>query len=204
MFCVTSRSLASAEALTTRISAEHPVATIAAAAIDQEAPGLVDQLRQLAPGIVVHTAGPYQRQDYRVARACIAAGCHYVDLADAREFVANFAALDPEARRAGVILVSGASTLPGISSAVVDEYRSDFLQIEDVETSIAPAHQTPRGIGTVQAGLSYCGEAFETWSEGQWRTVHGSRRSSDGRSGGALPEPAMCRTSPCFRISYQG
>ena len=50
------------------------------------------------PAVLINATGPYQRQDYRLARACIAAGVHYLDLADARDFVPGIAALDAEAR----------------------------------------------------------------------------------------------------------
>ena len=53
--------------------------------------------------------GPYQGQDYRLARPASPRGVHYVDLADARAFVTGIAALDEAARRAGVLVVSGAS-----------------------------------------------------------------------------------------------
>lgn len=148
-------------------------AAVSGSAIDQNSTGLADRLRELDPTVVIHTAGPYQGQDYRVAKACINAGCHYVDLADGRQFVAGFDVLDAEAKAAGVVLISGASTLPGISGSVVDELRDRFRQIERIETSIAPAHQTPRGLGTVRAVLSYCGAPFDTWRDGEWRTVHG-------------------------------
>src|SRR5690606_5596749 len=46
-------------------------------------------LAALRPDIVIHTSGPYQSQGYHVAKACIAQDCHYIDLADAREFVAG-------------------------------------------------------------------------------------------------------------------
>jgi len=168
---VTSRSIERASELASGL--QDQAATVSSSVIDQDAPGLVDRLRELHPTVVIHTAGPYQGQDYRVAQACIDAGCHYVDLADGRNFVAGFDALDAAAKDAGVVLVSGASTLPGVSSAVVDELRGRFQRIETIETSIAPAHQTPRGLGTVRAVLSYCGEPFDTWRDGKWRTVHG-------------------------------
>jgi hypothetical protein len=60
-----------------------------------------------------------------------------------------------------------------VSSAVVDDLRDRFSQIDSIATSIAPAHQTPRGLGTVRAVLSYCGAPFKTWQDGEWRTVHG-------------------------------
>ena len=168
---VTSRSEARAESLVAELR-DQPAA-VSAAAVDQDAQELVDRLRELNPTVVIHTAGPYQGQDYGVAQACIDVGCHYVDLADGRQFVAGFDSLDAAAQEVGVVLVTGASTLPGVSSAVVNQMRDRFQSIERIETSIAPAHQTPRGLGTVHAVLSYCGMPFEVWRDGQWHTVHG-------------------------------
>src|SRR5204863_1695417 len=76
------------------------------------------ELLQRKPALLINASGPYQAQDYRVARPCIAAGVHYVDLADARGFVTGIGALDEEAKRAGVLVVSGASTVPALSAAV--------------------------------------------------------------------------------------
>lgn len=53
-----------------------------------------------------------------MARACIALGCHYVNLADARAFVAGIDALDADARSGNVLVVSGASSVPCLTSAV--------------------------------------------------------------------------------------
>jgi len=141
--------------------------------LDIRSPNLAATLCDIGANVVVHTAGPFQAQDYAVARACIAAACHYVDLADGREFVRDFATLDTDARAAGITLVAGASTLPGISSAVLEAVRPRYRTIECVEISIAPAHQTPRGLGTVSAVLSYCGRPFTSLRDGCWDTVYG-------------------------------
>ncbi len=85
------------------------------------APGLAERLRGAAPDLVIHTCGPFQGQDYRVAEACIDAGVDYIDLADGREFVAGIEALSERASTSGVVTVSGASSVPGPSSAAVDE-----------------------------------------------------------------------------------
>jgi hypothetical protein len=55
---------------------------------------------------------------FSVARSCIAAGANYVDLADNRAWVCGVAAdasLDAAARAAGVAVIAGASTVPGLS-----------------------------------------------------------------------------------------
>jgi hypothetical protein len=146
---------------------------VGSAAIDQDVDDVARRLTALDADVVIHTAGPYQGQDYAVARACIEAGCHYIDLADGRAFVGQFGRLDAAAKRAGVSLVTGASTLPGISGAVVDAHRGRFDRIDSIETVIAPAHQTPRGPGTVAAVLGYCGEPFRSLREGEWKQVYG-------------------------------
>jgi saccharopine dehydrogenase-like NADP-dependent oxidoreductase len=46
-----------------------------------------EDLRASGAFAVVDAAGPFQGAQYRLARAAIAAGMHYVDLADARDFV---------------------------------------------------------------------------------------------------------------------
>src|SRR5262245_21998671 len=37
-------------------------------------------LGRILPAVLINATGPYQAQDYRIARACIAAGVHYIDL----------------------------------------------------------------------------------------------------------------------------
>lgn len=143
------------------------------AELDLGAADFGDKLRELNADLVIHTAGPFQGQEYAVASACIDAGCNYVDLADGRDFVVGFTSLNERAVAAGVTLVTGASTLPGLSSAVVTSLRDRFEALREVAISIAPAHRTPRGLSTVSAVLSYCGRPFKQLRNGRWTTVHG-------------------------------
>ena len=64
-----------------------------ARAIDASDARLALQLRKLGIRTVIHTAGPFQGQDYHVARAAIEAGAHYLDIADGRAFVTGIKAL---------------------------------------------------------------------------------------------------------------
>lgn len=132
------------------------------------------RLKEASPAIVIHCAGPFQGQDYRVAHAALAAGAHYIDLADGRGFVARFSDdLDAQARAAGRLAVCGASTLPALSSAVVDELGKRFREIHDVRIAIAPGQRAPRGAATIAAVLSYCGKPFQWLADGQWRDAWG-------------------------------
>jgi hypothetical protein len=107
---------------------------------------------------VVNTCGPFQLRQYTVAHACIAAKSHYIDLADGRSFVTGIIALAKEAEQAGVWVISGASTVPGLSSAVLEHYRPEFTRIDSLRFGISPGQKAERGLATTQAILTYIGK----------------------------------------------
>jgi Saccharopine dehydrogenase NADP binding domain len=122
--------------------------------------------------ILIHTAGPFQQQDYRVARAAIEAGCHYIDLADGRQFVAGITVLDDAARARDVSVISGASSVPALSSAVVDRYQARFARLESIELAISSGARAP-GLATVQGIFGYAGLPFHYLSDGESATAYG-------------------------------
>src|SRR5207302_6410054 len=80
-----------------------------AVALDAHDGHLADVLRRLRVDVLIHTAGPFQGQDYFVARAAIEARCHYIDLADGRQFVAGISSLSTLASAVGLTVIRGAS-----------------------------------------------------------------------------------------------
>jgi len=125
-------------------------------------------------GLLIHTAGPFQGQDYAVARACAQAGVHYIDLADGRRFVCDFSrTLHGVFADAGRVAVTGASTVPALSSAVVDGLCAGWQRLDRIDICIAPAQTAPRGVATLRAVLSYCGGPIQVWNGGQWQTQWG-------------------------------
>ena len=144
------------------------------AQLDLASPQFSEALKKLSPRLLIHCAGPFQGQDYRAVSAAICAKAHYIDLADSRDFVANFAkSNDDAARAANVLAVSGASTLPALSSAVVDHLAGRFRSLKEVQTVIAPAQRAPRGAATLAGVFSYAGRPFKWLSGGNWVTAHG-------------------------------
>jgi len=141
-------------------------------AIDAEAPDLSERLSKLGVNTVIHTAGPFQGQDYHVARAAIAAGANYIDLADGRDFVAGISKLDTVARERGVFVTSGASSLPALSSAVVDRYQSRFSRLTAIRHGIGSGARAP-GLATMRGVFGYCGKPFLRLDARNWITVHG-------------------------------
>ena len=161
------RSLAKAQVFAAGLDAANPAT---GAQLDISDP---DQaLAAIAPGLVIHTVGPFQGQDYRVARAAIACGAHYCDLADARAFVAGISAIDETAREAGFSVIAGASSVPCLTGAYLDEAARD-MAIEEVDYGISAAQQTNRGLGTATAILSYVGKPFTMLRGGAMRRVYG-------------------------------
>jgi len=125
---------------------------------------LAGALRHEKPSVVIHTCGPFQGSDYSVARACAAAGVHYIDLADGRDFVRDFRGLDTEAKAAGVTLISGASTVPGLSSAVVEHFKSRFARLDAMDFGISPGQKAERGLATTRAIMTYVGKPLAAFA----------------------------------------
>ncbi|OYW83262.1 MAG: saccharopine dehydrogenase [Asticcacaulis sp. 32-58-5] len=168
---VAGRDLSRAQMLADRLKAMVPGAKADAALVNVDE-GLIEALTHLSPKVVVNTAGPFQGQDYHVARACIAAGVHYIDLADGREFVTGISSLDALAKAENICVISGASTVPGLSSAVVERYRDGFSEIESMMYGISPGQKAERGFATTQGILSYVGKKLKP-ARGQSRARYG-------------------------------
>lgn len=130
-------------------------------------------ISQLKAFCVVDAAGPFQHSSLNFARAVIEAGCHYADLADARGFVATFPQLDELAKARGVLAVSGASSTPALSMAVIEALTVGWQRVDAVETVILPSGRAQMGLSVVQAILSYVGRPVRLLQHGSWTTAPG-------------------------------
>lgn len=125
------------------------------------------------PDVLVDTCGPFQLRDYSLPRLAIAQGFHYIDLADAADYVAGIRTLDAEARAAGVLITSGASTVPALSAAVIDAHRSMFDELHHIDIGISPGNRAERGAATVRSVLSTVGKPHIQFIDGQTQTRAG-------------------------------
>jgi hypothetical protein len=150
------------------------IGTAKVVTLDTGGNDFAENMKRLKADLVIHCAGPFQGQDYRVALASLAGGGNYIDISDGREFVAGFVdAVEPAAQAAGRFAITGASTLPALSSAVVDYLKSSFACMQAIDIIIAPGQRAPRGIATMAAVLGYAGKPFLWWQDGAWRQAHG-------------------------------
>nr|WP_246172689.1 saccharopine dehydrogenase NADP-binding domain-containing protein [Marinicella rhabdoformis] len=120
--------------------------------------GLDQAIEQTHPVVVIHTCGPFQGQDFKVLAACLKYKVDYIDLSDGREFIQGIRHYDQDAKDAGVTAITGASTVPALSSAVLAQFQEDGITtFDDVRYGISPGQKTDRGLATAQAVLSYIG-----------------------------------------------
>lgn len=164
---VAGRDAARAGALAGEIGAQALV-------LDARSRSLAAELARSGCEWVVHTAGPFQDAAYDVASAAIDAGVNYVDIADARGFVCGIVALDARARARGVAVISGASSVPALSSAVVDLHAREFARLEAIDLGIVSSSRLP-GNATVMGSLAACGRPMQVWDGGRWRQARGWR-----------------------------
>jgi saccharopine dehydrogenase-like NADP-dependent oxidoreductase len=130
-------------------------------------------LRRLGVWCVVDAAGPFQIRKPALVEAAIAAGCHYVDIADARAFVTAIDGFDAAARAANVLVVSGASSTPALSNAVLDRLTDGWRRIDRIEVAISPGNRQPRGLSVIKAILASAGQPIRVFRGGAWSQVHG-------------------------------
>ncbi len=130
-------------------------------------------LSRINPDVVIHTSGPFQEQSYDVAMACIRRGVHYIDLADGREFVLGIESLSDLAAAAGVAVISGASSVPCLSSAIFDRYSQQFAVVDELDYGITTAQRTKRGLATTRSIMGYVGKPFETTLSGKRQNIFG-------------------------------
>jgi len=169
---VAGRDAARGAAAVTAIRTRHPAARIEALTLDARTVTPAALLSTRA-AIVVDAAGPFQGAAPVLAQTAIAAGIHYIDLADARDFVADFPALDAAARAAGVVAITGASSTPALSHAVLDRLTTGWRRIDRVEVGISPGNRAPRGRSVVAAILSWAGRPVRVFDGGGWTSRPG-------------------------------
>lgn len=133
-------------------------------------------LEEHRPFLLIDAAGPFQGSGYQVAEACIACGVHYIDLADARDFVVGISQLDEAAKGRGVTVIAGASSVPAMSGAVVDELTRDMQEVHSVEMSISASNRATAGSSVAAAILGYVGRPVQLWRGRQWRQETGWHR----------------------------
>ncbi len=93
----------------------------------------------------------YGEERYRVIETCLAQGVNYLDLADGSDFVAGISTYDAAARTAGRYVLSGVSSFPVLTAAVVRHLSRDMARIDTIRGGIAPSPYAGVGQNVIRA-----------------------------------------------------
>ncbi|HVF26373.1 MAG TPA: DUF4166 domain-containing protein [Anaerolineales bacterium] len=119
------------------------------------------QIREINPNIVVDAMGPFQAygdDPYSVVKACIANGIDYMDLADGSDFVKRISQFDEEAKAKNIYILSGVSSFPVLTAAVVRKLTHDMIRVDTIKGGIAPSPYAGVGLNVIRAIASYAGK----------------------------------------------
>lgn len=125
------------------------------------------------PDIVIDAAGPFQSYDtdpYAVPRLCLKHAADYLDLSDDAGFTAGITALNSAAKQHGMRIISGVSSVPGLSSSVVAHLAQDMDDILLIDIAILPGNRAPRGTSVIMSIVSQLGRPLKLLRGGIWRT----------------------------------
>lgn len=148
-------------------------ATLVPSLFDRE--GDIDaQLCALAPDIVVDASGPFQNygDPWRLVRAALAGKIHYLDLADGADFVKGIARFNDEARFRGIFVLSGVSSFPVLTAAVVRRLAAGLPQIDSISGGIAPSPYAGVGLNVIRAIASYSGQPVRLMRDGRPKVAY--------------------------------
>ncbi len=169
---IAGRSLYKAQVLADKLGAS-------AVSVDRNAD--LSQIKNLQVATVIDASGPYNaygNDPYRLVRYCLENGVNYIDLSDSANFTKGILQFDALAKANKCFALSGASSVPAVSAAVVTELSKGFDSLASIEIAILPGNKAPRGYSVVASILSQVGLPITLWRGGKWRgqTCWGDKR----------------------------
>jgi hypothetical protein len=156
---IAGRSHEKAKAFCDRLDAKASAVPLA---FDREG-DVESQLRKIGPVIVIDASGPFQAYGgaFRVVSACLSLGINYLDLADGSDFVKGVTQFDAQATARGVFIISGVSSFPVLTAAVVRMLSAGMTRLDRVTGGIAPSPYAGVGLNVIRAIASYSGQPVD-------------------------------------------
>ena len=163
---IAGRDAAKAERLAARLGAGHE-----GTAADVNDPAACAKALAGAR-VAVNCAGPFSTMSMALPDACLAAGVHYIDIADERGWSAQMRARDGEFRARGLAAAVGCSSLPGISGALAVLAAERLPTVERARVTLFIGNRNPKGEAAVRAAVTQLGRSFPA-PQGKLRGLHG-------------------------------
>jgi len=150
-----------------------PGAAREALAVDRDG-DVARRIEKVNPDIVVDASGPFQtygEDPYRVVKAALATRTHYLDLADSPEFVRGIRQFDGVAKEQGRVVLSGVSSFPVLSAAMIRDLANDCRHIDSITGGIAPSPYAGVGFNVIRAIAGYAGKGIPVRRRGSEQTA---------------------------------
>jgi hypothetical protein len=128
------------------------------------------KIQQVQPDLIIDASGPFQAygsNPYRLVEACLANGVNYMDFADGSDFVKGICRFDEQAKSKNLFVLSGVSSFPVLTAAVVRRLSSDLDKIKSIRGGIAPSPYAGVGMNVVRAISAYAGKPVRLVRNGQ-------------------------------------
>jgi saccharopine dehydrogenase-like NADP-dependent oxidoreductase len=123
--------------------------------------------------IVILAAGPFQRIGAAPALAAVRAGAHFLDINDSPAYFLRLREVAEDLRAAGKTVVTGLSSLPGISIPLFCHIKDDFDVIEAIEIGLFIGNANAKGAAAVASALENLTTPVTVWRDGKKRTTMG-------------------------------
>ena len=122
------------------------------------------QLEEIKPDLVIDGTGPFQiykGDPYAVVKSCIANQINYMDFADGSGFVKGVSQFDKQAKDKNIFILSGVSSFPVLSAAVVRKLSVGVKKINSIRAGIAPSPYAIVGLNVIRAITAYAGKPIQ-------------------------------------------
>lgn len=111
--------------------------------------------------VAVSCAGPFNTMAPVLPEVCLAAGAHYVDIADDRSWVGRLMAMDSRFRERGLLAAPGCSSLPGISGALAVTTAARLSAVQRARVTLFIGNRNPKGEAAVRSASAQLGRPFQ-------------------------------------------
>ncbi len=167
---VAGRDLARARALVAQLGPPH---SARAADVTRPESCLAALARH---SVAVCCAGPFSSVGESLLEACLAAGRHYVDIADDRAYVAQVRSRDAAFRQRGLVAAYGCSSLPALSGALAQLARAQEPDPpRAVRVTLFIGNDNPKGRAAIRSAVASLGKPLQApkatllgFRDGEW------------------------------------
>lgn len=128
---------------------------------------LTDEMDLTGCSVILNLAGPFFTGSDRAARAALAQGVPYVDIADDAETTEAILDLDSEASRVGVPLLTGAGLSPGVSNWLASQLIAEHPEADNIQVVWVVHEPDPGGLAPLRHMLHMAVTPCPIWKGGR-------------------------------------